>query len=114
MAGSISLSLTQRYDKDTHVPLNGGQLFFFAAGTTTPQSAYQDLSLTIVTLSAPDDRQYLVRFQAKEKRGDEIAWADSEVHTFTGTSQSYGIDKGTTRLIVEDADGVPLNAARLP
>lgn len=47
MAGSIALSLTQRYDNTTHLPLDGGQLQFYAAGTTTPQSAYQDLSLTI-------------------------------------------------------------------
>lgn len=47
MAGSIALSLTQRYDKSSHVPLNGGLLYFYAAGTTTPQSAYQDISLTI-------------------------------------------------------------------
>src|SRR5687768_1531125 len=47
MAGSIALSLTQRYDKTSHEPLDGGQLYFFAAGTTTPQSAYQDVSLTI-------------------------------------------------------------------
>jgi microcystin-dependent protein len=47
MAGSIALSLTQRYDKTSHEPLDGGLLYFYAAGTTTPQSAYQDVSLTI-------------------------------------------------------------------
>ena len=47
MAGSISLSLTQRYDKTSHEPLDGGLLYFYAAGTSTPQSAYQDISLTI-------------------------------------------------------------------
>lgn len=47
MAGSISLSLTQRYDKTSHLPLDGGQLNFYAAGTSTPQLAYQDISLTI-------------------------------------------------------------------
>lgn len=47
MAGSIALSLTQRYDKSSHIPLDGGLLYFYAAGTTTPQSAYQDISLTI-------------------------------------------------------------------
>lgn len=46
MAGSISLSLSQQFDS-TGAPLNGGLLYFFAAGTTTPQSAYQDSSLTI-------------------------------------------------------------------
>jgi hypothetical protein len=47
MAGSISLSLTQRYDKTSHEPLDGGILRFYAAGTTTPQNAFQDISLTI-------------------------------------------------------------------
>lgn len=47
MAGSIALSLTQRYDKTSHAPLDGGLLYFFAAGTTTPQSAYQDIGLTL-------------------------------------------------------------------
>jgi len=48
MAGSIALSLTQRYDNASpHAPLDGGLLYFYAAGTTTPQSAYQDISLTI-------------------------------------------------------------------
>lgn len=46
MAGSISLSLSQQFDS-TGAPLNGGYLYTYAAGTTTPQSAYQDYSLTI-------------------------------------------------------------------
>lgn len=47
MAGTIALSLTQRYDKTSHEPLDGGLLYFWAAGTTTPQNAYQDIDLTI-------------------------------------------------------------------
>jgi microcystin-dependent protein len=47
MAGTIGLSLTQRYDKTSHEPLDGGLLYFYAAGTTTPQNAYQDVDLTI-------------------------------------------------------------------
>lgn len=48
MAGTIGLSLTQRLDKDTADPLNGGKLYFIQAGTTsTPQNAYQDSALTI-------------------------------------------------------------------
>ena len=46
MSGSISLSLSQQFDS-LGAPLNGGLLYFFAAGTTTPQSAYQDTSLTL-------------------------------------------------------------------
>lgn len=46
MAGSISLSLSQQFD-ELGEPLNGGLLYFFQAGTTTPQSAYQDYSLTL-------------------------------------------------------------------
>lgn len=46
MAGSISLSLSQQFD-ELGEPLNGGLLYFYAAGTTTPQSAYQDVALTL-------------------------------------------------------------------
>jgi hypothetical protein len=46
MAGSISLSLSQQFD-ELGEPLNGGTLQFYAAGTTTPQSAYQDVALTL-------------------------------------------------------------------
>ena len=46
MAGSISLSLSQQFD-ELGEPLNGGLLYFWAAGTTTPQSAYQDVALTL-------------------------------------------------------------------
>lgn len=47
-AGTIPLSLTQRFDNTTHLPLNAGKLYFIQAGTTsTPQNAYQDSALTI-------------------------------------------------------------------
>lgn len=47
-AGTIPLSLTQRLDKTTLKPLNGGKLYFIQAGTTsTPQNAFQDSALTI-------------------------------------------------------------------
>src|ERR1700686_2544976 len=46
MAGSILLSLSQQFDS-LGKPLNGGLLYTFAAGTTNPQSAFQDVALTI-------------------------------------------------------------------
>lgn len=46
MAGTIPLSLTQQFDSLGN-PLSGGRLHSFAAGTTTPQSGYQDSGLTI-------------------------------------------------------------------
>lgn len=46
MAGTINLALTQQFDMDGN-PLSGGLLFFFAASTTTPQTAFQDIALTI-------------------------------------------------------------------
>lgn len=46
MAGSISLSLSQQFDS-LGKPLSGGLLYTYAAGTTNPQSAYQDVALTI-------------------------------------------------------------------
>lgn len=47
-AGTIPLSLSQRIDNSTHLPLSGGKLYFIQAGTTsTPQNAFQDSALTI-------------------------------------------------------------------
>ncbi len=45
-AGTISLSLMQQFGTDNK-PLNGGLLYFYAAGTTTPQNAFQDSGLMI-------------------------------------------------------------------
>ena len=44
--GTISLSLSQQLDTQGK-PLSGCQLYFYQAGTTTPQNAYQDTGLTI-------------------------------------------------------------------
>ncbi len=46
MSGSISLSLSQQLDS-LGAPLRDGRLYFFAAGTSTPQSAYRDVDLTL-------------------------------------------------------------------
>lgn len=46
MAGTISLSLSQQFNARGE-PLSGGLLYFYAAGTTTPQLAYQDAALSI-------------------------------------------------------------------
>lgn len=46
MAGTISLSLSQQFNA-LGQPLSGGLLYFYAAGTTTPQLAYQDSALSI-------------------------------------------------------------------
>lgn len=46
MAGTLNLSLSQQFNS-TGAPLDGGFLYFYAAGTTTPQSAYQDSALTL-------------------------------------------------------------------
>jgi len=46
MAGTINLALTQQFDSQGD-PLSGGLLNFFTAGTTTPQTPFQDIALTI-------------------------------------------------------------------
>jgi hypothetical protein len=46
MAGTINLALTQQFDINGN-PLTGGLLYFYAASTTTPQNAFQDIALTI-------------------------------------------------------------------
>lgn len=45
-AGTINYSLSQQFDS-LGKPLNGCKLYLYAAGTTTPQFAYQDAALTI-------------------------------------------------------------------
>lgn len=47
-SGTITMSLTQRLDNSTHLPLSGGRMYFIQAGTTsTPQNAFQDSALTL-------------------------------------------------------------------
>jgi microcystin-dependent protein len=46
MAGTISLSLSQQFDNRGR-PLAGGRLYFYAAGTSTPQNAFIDSDLTL-------------------------------------------------------------------
>lgn len=46
MAGTINIALSQQFDTQGR-PLSGGLLYFYAAGTTTPQTAYQDTDLSI-------------------------------------------------------------------
>ncbi|MFA5952925.1 MAG: hypothetical protein WC807_21930 [Hyphomicrobium sp.] len=45
-AGTIAFSLSQQLDSSGN-PLSGGRLYFYQAGTTTPQSAYSDSALTL-------------------------------------------------------------------
>lgn len=45
-AGTINLSLSQQFDTQGQ-PLSGCKLYFYQAGTTTPQSAYADADLSI-------------------------------------------------------------------
>lgn len=45
-AGTISLSLSQQFDAQGK-PLSGCKLYFYAAGTTTPQTAYQNSGLSL-------------------------------------------------------------------
>ena len=47
MAGTINFAMTQQFDSQGD-PLSGGLLYFFAAGTTTPQNAFLDPTLTLV------------------------------------------------------------------
>jgi hypothetical protein len=80
MSGSISLSLSQQFDS-TGAPLNGGTLQFYAAGTTTPQSAYQDTSLT-------------------------IPWPNPIVLDSAGRVPPFYLADGQIKIVLKDADGV--------
>lgn len=80
MAGSISLSLSQQFDS-TGEPLNGGTLQFYAAGTTTPQSAYQDSSLT-------------------------LPWPNPIVLDSAGRVPPFYLADGQIKIVLKDAAGV--------
>lgn len=45
-AGTMAFSLSQQFDSLGN-PLNGGLLYFYQAGTTTPQNAYSDSALAL-------------------------------------------------------------------
>lgn len=47
MAGSINLSLSQQFDITNGRLLSGGKLYFYSAGTTTPQLGYRDSGLAL-------------------------------------------------------------------
>jgi hypothetical protein len=85
MSGSISLSLSQQFDS-TGAPLNGGLLYFYAAGTTTPQSAYQDTSLT-------------------------LPWPNPIVLDSAGRVPAFYLEDGQIKIRLTDANGVVQVAA---
>jgi hypothetical protein len=46
MAGTVNISLQQQFDSQG-LPLGGGKLYTFQSGTSTPQTAYKDIALTL-------------------------------------------------------------------
>jgi formylmethanofuran dehydrogenase subunit C len=46
MAGTINFAMTQQFDAQGR-PLSGGLLYFFASGTSTPQTPFVDVALTL-------------------------------------------------------------------
>jgi microcystin-dependent protein len=77
MAGTINLALTQQQN-ELGEPLANGRLYFYVAGTSTPQDAFQDSDLTIehpnpITLDAAGrvPMFYLADGQIKIRLTDE-------------------------------------------
>jgi hypothetical protein len=107
MAGTINLALTQQFDMDGN-PLSGGLLYFFAASTTTPQSAFQDIALTIphpnpVVLDASGrvPMFYLadgnIKIRLADKSGVTVIAADNllVIGPSIGSSTGPGVDAST-------------------
>jgi hypothetical protein len=107
MAGTINLALTQQFDMDGS-PLSGGLLYFFVAGTSTPQNAYQDQALTIVypnpivlDASGRVPMFYLadgsIKIRLLSKTGTVIIAADQllVIGPSTGASTAPGVDPTT-------------------
>jgi microcystin-dependent protein len=85
MAGTISFSLSQQFDKYGE-PLSGGKLYFFEAGTTTPQNAYKDSNLT-------------------------LPWPNPIELDEAGRIPQFFLDDGSIKIRLADADGVTQIAA---
>lgn len=107
MSGTINLALTQQFDLDGN-PLGGGLLYFFVASTTTPQSAFQDIALTIphpnpVVLDASGrvPMFYLadgnIKIRLASKAGVTVIAADNllVIGPSTGSSGGAGVDPNT-------------------
>lgn len=60
------------------------------------------------TILSDDNEKFRVRIQRKVN-GE---WIDHEIESAVGRSQRHGVEKGDTRLIVEDIHGIPLNVPR--
>lgn len=85
MAGTISFSLSQQFDKYGE-PLAGGKLYFFQAGTTNPQNAYKDSNLT-------------------------LPWPNPIELDEAGRIPQFFLDDGSIKIRLADADGVTQIAA---
>jgi len=107
MAGSISLSGSQQFDQDG-VPLSGGLFYTFAAGTTTPQSCFQDIALTIaypnpITLLADGRIPFFnladgnIKIRLTDKNGVTVIAADNilVVGPSSGGGGGGGVDPTT-------------------
>jgi len=107
MAGTINLALTQQFDSQGD-PLSGGLLYFFAAGTTTPQTPFQDIALTIahpnpiiLDASGRVPMFYLadgfIKIRLTDKNGVVIIAADQllVIGPSSGGSGGAGVDPAT-------------------
>jgi hypothetical protein len=72
MAGSINLSLSQQFDKLNGNLLSGGRLYFYAAGTDSPQNAFKDTGLVL-----PHPNPIIL---ASDGRVPQLYFADGSVH----------------------------------
>lgn len=85
MAGTISFSLSQQFNQYGE-PLSGGKLYFYEAGTTTPQNAYKDSNLT-------------------------LPWPNPIELDEAGRVPQFFLDDGSIKIRLADSDGVTQVAA---
>jgi hypothetical protein len=72
MAGSINLSLSQQFDKLNGNLLSGGRLYFYAAGTDSPQNAFKDTGLVL-----PHPNPIIL---TSDGRIPQLYFADGSIH----------------------------------
>jgi hypothetical protein len=97
MAGSINLSLSQQFDKLNGTLLSGGRLYFYAAGTDSPQNAYKDTNLTLVHPNPI--------ILASDGRIPQLYFADGSIHVrLTNSAGVVQFDEDAV-LVVGPSDG---------
>lgn len=113
MAGTISLSLQQQFSASTGRLLSGGRVYFYASGSLTPQSAYQEAGLSTthpnpIILGADGRVPFLwfadgtIRVRLTDSGG--VVQFDTDNIAVVGSSGGGGVDTTDANAIASTGD----------